>query len=413
MKKFLALIMCIGLSFSVVACSDEPAEDTSWIKDEAAKIDEELTSGQFVINGVVFQFPMDLQYWLDNGWHISRNYDNVNKFTLDPGGMSSEFELFHDEYEDQYVKVSVINNSDKDAKVQDCMVSSVLVTTTKVDVVLPQGVNKRDKSEEILKTYGEPTVKEGAAAIDAFYYYDSEDLWKCQIELSIDDDANDSLIQVEYKILTYDEIWDFYVETEGFEATCAKYFDAAMEASFYAKYDTYVSNGADTLEGAQALYQSELDYYVDFLIYYMELNEDYMTEEQYNRLVNVGKEVLSKVKWEVVKVEGDEDSDATIEVKLYPTDLLDIADGALDNALSEFYAKYEGIDFNTMTDAEYALVENDYTELTIKAYEEFASKAAPKDAITKTYDVDAGSAVISNEAWSEVDDIIIDAYVEE
>ena len=90
MKKFLMLLMCFGL-MAFAACGKEK-ESTKWIDESAAMISEDLTSGQFVLDEVVYSFPMDLQYWLDNGWHISNNYDNADEFILDAGNVSNEFE---------------------------------------------------------------------------------------------------------------------------------------------------------------------------------------------------------------------------------------------------------------------------------------------------------------------------------
>ena len=61
-----------------------------------------------------------------------------------------------------------------------------------------------------------------------------------------------------------------------------------------------------------------------------------------------------------------------------------------------------------MTDEEYAVVENDYTELLIQAYEKNVSKAGTKDAVTKVYEIDIDNGILSSQAWSEIDEIIMD-----
>ena len=60
MKKFRMLLLCIGLLILVAGCG-EKKEDTAWIDESAAKISNELTDGQFVLDGVVYTFPMSLQ----------------------------------------------------------------------------------------------------------------------------------------------------------------------------------------------------------------------------------------------------------------------------------------------------------------------------------------------------------------
>lgn len=409
MKKLLAFIMSLGLAFSVVGCSSENVEDTKWIDESAAKIEKEITSGQFVIDGVVYQFPMDLQYWLDNGWHISNKYANVDEFTLEPGGICSEFELFNED--DAYVRVTVMNNSTEDAKVQDCMVSSLYMSLTEVDVVFPQGMSKRNKPDEVIKAYGEPVSRGNEANyVEALYYYETEDLFKCYVELGIHD--NDYTINpfsnVYYGILSADQMWESYAETEGVDKACEMYIDAALEASVKGAFDNYVGDGFGTLENAETLYANELNYYAEFLMYYVEIDSNYVTEDQMNRLLEVAKEVLSKTKWEIKGIELDEFEEGTVELAIYPTDFLDVADADLDVALNEFTAKYANADFNTMTDEEYAVVENDYTELLIQAYEKNVSKAGTKDAVTKVYEIDIDNGILSSQAWSEIDEIIMD-----
>ena len=61
MKKFWMLLMCMCLLMGI-GCGSE--EDTQWIDESAAMIGSEITEGQFVLDGVVYEFPMTLQYWI-------------------------------------------------------------------------------------------------------------------------------------------------------------------------------------------------------------------------------------------------------------------------------------------------------------------------------------------------------------
>ena len=188
MKKKLLLVLCLVLSMMIVGCKDkESKEETKKkISESAEKIGKEITCGQFVFDGVVYKFPMDLKDWLDNGWHISNSYENKDEFTLEPGATSNEFELFNED--EDYVRVSVMNTKDENAKIEDCMVYSLYMSTSEGDIVLPGGINKSSKPDDVIEAYGEPVSRgDEKGLLEATYYYEDEDAWKCYVELDVVD----------------------------------------------------------------------------------------------------------------------------------------------------------------------------------------------------------------------------------
>lgn len=407
MKKLAALALSMVTALAVIGCSKE--EDTKWIDDSAKKIESEITSGQFVLDDVVYEFPMDLQYWLDNGWHISNNYDNVDEFTLEPGSSSSEFELFNEDGD--YVTVSVLNTTSEDVKVYDCMVQSLELSLSKVDVVFPDGISKRSTQADIKKAYGEPSSVDDDSAVDTLSYnYETEEAWKCVVDVDVyEDDSRDyPCSDVKYYIMSFDTVWESLLEEKGTEEACRLYIDAAMNASFKNDFTDYVGFCIDSLKGAEALYQAEVEYYAEFLMYYLDINTDYIDDATKEKFVEISKKVLSKVMWEVVSVENENSLQAELNIKLYPTNFLDIIDADVTEVINQFYTKYEGTDFDAMSDEEYALVEEEYTTGMLEALEKNADLAGTKDAVEKTYDVSVDGVIISEEDWTEIDDIIMD-----
>lgn len=408
MKKLLAMALSIIMAVMVVGCS-ESVEDTKWIDEASKKIDKEITSGQFVLDGVVYEFPMDLKYWLDNGWHISNNYDNVDKFTLEPDCYSTEFELFNDNK--QYVKVTVINNSDVDAKVKDCTVYSIRMDLSKVDVVFPQGITKRSKPAEIKSAYGEPNSEEKESNyITSTYSYTTPEDWKCIVEIeSIDDKTTQNPCkEVLYYVMSFDMVWDELVDEKGIEEACKVYFDATMNASFIGDYTDYVDMYVDSKAGAEKLYNSEILYYSEFLRYYVDIDEDNIDDEIKARFDEVAKKVLSKVMWNVESVVKKNSLDCKMVLKLYPTNFLDIIDSDVDDAIVELNIKYDDVDFDTISDEDYAIYDKEYTEAVLSAMEKNVDKAGTKDAVTKTYEIDIDGDIISEDDWMDIDDIIMD-----
>ena len=412
MKKLLALALSTVIAFSAVGCS-EPAEDTKWISEASSKVSKEITSGQFVIDGVVYEFPMDLKYWLDNGWHVSNNYNNVDKFKLEPGTYSNEFELFNDNK--QYVTVSVINDNDKDCTVKECKVYSVEIKLSNVDTVLPQGITKRSKPAEIKSAYGEPTSQDNQRDyVYMSYTYEADDESKCVAELEVFDNKTtlEPCSVVKYYFMSFDEIWDNLVEEKGIEEACKIYMNATMKASYQGDFKDYVDFCIVNKSDAEKLYQSEISYFAEFLRYYTDLTEDYVSDDTKARFEAVAKKVLSKVFWEVQSVEDKGSGDCELTIKLYPTNFLDIIDADVTEAIDKWNEKYEDVDFDSLSDAEYAACEQEYIEAILVVMENNADKAGTKDALTGIYEIDTEDNFISDEDWDEIDDVLMDAYEE-
>ena len=414
-RMMLCLIMVLVLSFAGCSGMDLELDDEKFIEESAAKISDELTSGQFVIDGVIYQFPMPLKDWLNNGWHVSSSYDNVADFRLDPYYTSTDFELF-DEENERYVRMTVYNDSDKAAPVEDCMVYYLYMSTTEVDVVLPKGMTKRNKPAEVLEAYGEPDVRGGDSNhLEATYYFADDEMGQCYVELGIHD--NDYTINpfssIKYGMVPAEDYWDTMVNQKGVEGAAEFYFDAAMKASFYADYEDYVSMNMDSLEGAQELYDAEIEYFAECLLYYTDITEEYITSDVKNRVIEVSKEVLSKVKWEVKSVDVNAFKEGTMTVTLYPTDFFYVIDEDLFEATDAFNTKYFDVDYENLPYEEYDAMEKEYTEMMVAVLEKNAASAGTLDAVERTYKVNLDDTVLSDAAWEDVDDTIMDLVAEE
>ncbi len=417
MKRLLTICMLLMMSLAVVGCSKDKKEDEGWIKDSADMITDEITSGQFVLDGVVYEFPMPLQDWLDNGWELSNSYENIDDFMLKPGYSSTSFELFNED--DAYVRVTVFNDSEEEANVKDCMVDYLYMSLTEVDVVFPQGMTKRNKPDEILEAYGDPISKGDEADrgyIEALYQYTNDDAVTCYVELGIADNSYtiDPFSSVEYSVLSSSSVMDALIREEGEEAAVNAFLDATMKAAYYGEFEDYTTKYCiDSLSGAEDLYQSEVDAYASFLMYYVDVYEDYNTDEINERFEEIAKAVLSEVKWEVKEVEVDVFGEGTVTIDLYPTDFIYVIEDDVYDALDEFYTKYEDADFDAMSDEEYAEVELTYTTLMLEAMEKNVDKAGTLDPVERVYDLDMNDSYISNDDWFNMDDVIMDLYDED
>ena len=391
MKKQMLAGVCLGMSVMMTACG---AND-EWIAKGTEMVASELSSSEIYIDGTVYTFPCDMSYLINTGWHVSNSYDNKDDFELEPGMESTEFELFNDNK--QYVKVTVLNMSDENATVEKCMVSSLEIAVEDFEAVLPSGVTTKSTSEDIKTAYGEPTSTEGTAM---YYEYTNADEWICQVEMDVDGNKKKTLTTVKYTLT--DDNWG------GSEEDVRTYMDTALRTSFYGDYTEYVANMYDTEENAIALYESEVAYYAESLMYYLDMDSSVLDEATIESYYKIAEMVLSKAKWEITNMQYDENTlTGTMELTLYPVDFLYIIDSDADMVIAEFQNKYSNVDPDSCTDEELAAIEQDYANMMLEVINARAAETKVSDSVVKTYNIDYMTGVVTEDDWYEIDDILM------
>lgn len=410
MKKILSMLLCAALCFQMTACglNGNSFQKDKWIDEGAAKLGEEIRSGEFVLEGDVYTFPMALSDWLDRGWHISSYYDNRYSFELAPGYESTEFQLYNEN--DDYVGICVINISDKDAKLEECLVSYLYISASQnFNLVLPAGINKSSGAADIRAAYGEADIDEsGNNFLKAYYNYTTKDDWVCQIELNAFDNnyTIDPFTAVTFRINSTTEWAEFYENASG-EDGCRKYIDTSLRAGFYGDFDEYVDNLFSTQEDAEALYESEVNYYASCLINYAGINEEALDEATVEEFREIARQVLAKTKWEITSLSVTADR-GTLKIDLYPTDFLDLIEDDLDNAINELQAKYAGIDANSLSESQIAEIDQVFAEMVLDAISGRAEEAQVDNPVSKIYFLDYSEGILSSDDWEEIDSILMD-----
>lgn len=411
MKKVHIMILCAVLCLQMTACGlvSGDAKKEKWIEEGAAMLGDDVRSGEFVLDGEVYSFPMELSVWLDRGWHISNSYENKDEFELEPGYESNSFELFNDD--DDYVRVAVFNVSDENASLEECLVSYLyLASSEDFELVLPAGINIGSKPEDILEAYGDDDVDDSDGSIvKAYYEYTTDDDWICIVQLDAYD--NDYTINpVTHITYTIDSAvgWaEFYENTSGVEG-CTKYIDTCMRTSFYGDFTEYVENKFDTQENAEALYESEVNYYASSLIYYAGINEEMLDEATVEGFREIARQVLAKTKWEITDLSIEIGGAGTLYIDLYPTNFLDLIGEDIENAISELQTKYANINVDEITESQEAEIEQDYAEMVLNAIKGSVDEIQLKDPVSKWYFLDYNNGIVTNDDWEEIDSIIMD-----
>lgn len=410
MKRVFMMVLCAVLCFQMTACglNLQGFQKDKWVDEGAAKLGEDIRSSEFVLEGELYTFPMALSDWLDRGWHISNNYDNKDKFELEPGYESTDFELFNENGE--YVRVCVLNISDKNAKLEECLVSYLYISTTQdLKLVLPAGINKSSKPADIRAAYGDADIDEsGNNFFEAYYNYTTEDDWICQIKLSAFDNnyTIDPFTAVTFSISSTTEAAEFYENASG-EDGCRRYIDSSLRAGFYGDFNEYVENHFSTQENAEAFYESEVNYYASCLIYYAGINEEALEETTVEEFREIARQVLAKTKWEITDLSVAEKY-GSLNIDLYPTDFIDLIDGELDNAISELQAKYAEVDVNSLSESQLSEIDQDYAEMVLNAIRGRVEEVQVKSPVSKLYVLNYSEGILSSDDWEEIDSILMD-----
>ena len=384
MKRVITLCLIAAMSLYLTACSVAGNGD-AWIEEGKGKIGSTLDCGQFVVNDDVYSFPADIADWTENGWHISNNYDNKDTFKLESDNTSNEFELFNDEVSSQYVTMEAINLDAEPNLIENCAVNYLKIkmfdSKDNVKIVLPGGITCKSSKDDIIAAYGEPDEEDDSTLS---YEYTSADDWIVAVEIRLIGDRPD---QVRYYLS--DKNWGYI----GNAQDCERFVDSALKASFYGDYAEYVEGKFDTEEGSQALYEMEIEYYAEGLMYYLDIDYEIIDSAIADGFREVSKQVLAKLKWDAPVVDlADGASSGTVELTMYPTDFLDIiledAQAVADNAAD--------------------WTEDEYAENMLEAIKPMVDEISYRDPIIKTYNVDLDDGIISTDDWDEIDDILMD-----
>ena len=152
-----------------------------------------------------------------------------------------------------------------------------------------------------------------------------------------------------------------------------------------------MENKFDTQEGAQELYDSEVDYYAQNLMYFLDIDSETVDEGILTGFYDVSKAVLAKFKWDDPVVDlSDGALWGSFEITMYPTDFVDV------------------IIEDVQAVAESGLDGDEYAQAMLDAIRPKVDEISYREPITKSYDIDTEDGIISQDTWDEIDDILMD-----
>ncbi len=404
MRKVAVLGMCALICSQLVACG---AKKDVWIETGTSMIGTNIDGGEIVIEGTSYTFPCEMSDLLNNGWHISNNYDNKDSFELESFEGSNTFEMYNED-SSKYIVVGAINMESESAKLADCSVESlkVLFSSQKdgLQVVLPSGISYKSTPDDVKAAYGEPDVVDDKEEIYYYNFNDKNDMI-CTAEITF---VGDTIHSAKYYLS--DDNWGSINSAED----CSQFVDDALKTSFYGDYARYVENKFDTEEAAIALYESEIEYYAESLMYFLGINTEVVDQAIIDQFYAISKDILLKTKWDepVVELYGESSPLGTLTLTLYPLDFINIIVDDATTVNDDFAAKHAGTNFDALSDEEWAVLENEYANNILEAITPRVAEVSYLDPVEKTYDIDIDDQILNDDEWNEIDDIIM-GFVEE
>lgn len=182
-KTLAILAVNIFMLANFAACGKEK-EIPEYVTTISSEISDELSSGQFYLDGNIYQLPITVNDFFENGYSVGSSYENADTFTLTPGGQSSMFILAKDVDGDvRNVHCRVYNPTENDLPLSECSVGWFSIIAP-ADMMFPNGIWSKGTYEDVIAAYGEPREFENDSdtIFTLIYDIELEDKSKWEIE---------------------------------------------------------------------------------------------------------------------------------------------------------------------------------------------------------------------------------------
>lgn len=155
-NKLFALVLGTLMTFFMVACGGKKEEIPEYVTAVGPVMSDELSSGQFYLDGDLYQFPLKVEDFLENGYGFGANVRVPDNFKLSPGGQSSTFFLVKEVDDDVHgLRCRAYNPTDEELPLRECMLGLISIDAP-ADMMFPGGIWERGKYEAVISAYGEP-----------------------------------------------------------------------------------------------------------------------------------------------------------------------------------------------------------------------------------------------------------------
>ena len=165
----------------------------------------------------------------------------------------------------------------------------------------------------------------------------------------------------------------------------------------------YLARVESTEEECEAIHIDLVESEAEYFAVYAEI--EYLTDDIKAELAGIFEELYSNSKYTVGETRRVDENTFTVNVELYPFDIIERVEANYFDYLDDFITKYEYADVESMTDEEYMEYDYDWAVAITNALKAQLPNLGYKDAVTiimeVVYNEAGGYWEISDDSWDE------------
>ena len=200
-------------------------------------------------------------------------------------------------------------------------------------------------------------------------------------------------------------------DTKGFtEHDAEVYVEGLIKENYLGQADEgYLELVSIHEEDVAALYDNALDMDVEYFLYMYDI--DYPTDELREEIKELYKEIYQYTKYEMVSAAKQEDGSFSVKLNVYPINIAQTVNEAMNDATKSFYEKYPQDQLNTMKDDAYEKVDQEWARLIVDLYKDAMKEIGnmtEKSIAVQVEQNSEGLYAINSEDFGRLDALIID-----
>lgn len=187
------------------------------------------------------------------------------------------------------------------------------------------------------------------------------------------------------------------------------YLESAMKCKYYGEFDGYKKTCDATDEEAKEAYDNTIEYYAIELMSYNGISSEYISEDMYNKYVDLAGKIMAKAKFTVgkcTKVDGD----WQLKLEISPVDINDVAEEDIQKLMDEYNNAHTSAEIKDSTDEQYSAWEEEFAQKVLEVLSNAVNNIGYKDTVSKVVIIteDEDGYGITDDEWYDIDDIVVD-----
>ncbi len=187
------------------------------------------------------------------------------------------------------------------------------------------------------------------------------------------------------------------------------YVQATLDACYLGEIDDLMEICGATEDEANELYESEVSIFAEYLIYFANVDEDYVSDELNESYTQLAKDILAKASYTVNET-TEEEGTYYVEVVVSPIDVITDLSTILEDCVNEFNLSVESIGTENVTDDQWELFETTYAAQVYETLNAYVDNIGYLDEESKKLEIkisDDDEYYVESDDWYDVDDLVM------